>query len=108
MVKFLNDDDRLRPGCVAAFGAILRANPLVRLATSRRQPIDAAGAALPDVAATMPITKVSAIMSGREPGGLPLAHPINPVGEATTPVVPRADPVHRDARSVPLGGAGYT
>src|SRR5258706_16193601 len=92
MVKFLNDDDRLRPGCVAAFGAILRANPLVRLATSRRQPIDAAGAALPDVAATMPITKVSAIMSGGGAGGLVLPPPINLVGRATTPGVPRAHP----------------
>ena len=30
-VKFLNDDDRLRPGCVAALSMILRANPLIKI-----------------------------------------------------------------------------
>ncbi len=107
MVKFLNDDDRLRPGCVAVLGAILRANPLVRLATSKRQPIDAAGAALPDVAATMPITQVSAIMSGRELGDFVLAHSINLIGEPTTAMFRRADLVLEDGGIFRWGGRDY-
>jgi len=107
MVKFLNDDDRLRPGCVAALGAILRANPLVRLATSKRQPIDATGAALPDVAATMPITMVSAVMSGRELGDFVLAHSINLIGEPTTAMFRRADLVLEDGGIFRWGGRDY-
>jgi len=107
MVKFLNDDDRLRPGCVAALGAILRANPLVRLATSKRQPIDAAGAALPDVAATMPITKVSALMSGRELGDFVLAHSINLIGEPTTAMFRRADLAVEEGGIFRWGGRDY-
>jgi hypothetical protein len=92
---------------VAALGAILRANPLVRLATSKRQPIDAAGAALPDVAATMPITKVSAIMSGRELGDFVLAHSINLIGEPTTAMFRRADLVLEEGSIFRWGGRDY-
>src|SRR4051812_20401209 len=68
MIKFLNDDDRLRAGCVAALAAVLAANPGVKLATTKRQPIDGNGTPLRDIPATMPIANVSAIVSGRELG----------------------------------------
>jgi len=107
MVKFLNDDDRLRPGCAAALSMILRANPLVRLATSRRQPIDAAGAPLPDVPATMPITMVSALMSGRELGDFVLAHSVNLIGEPTTAMFRRADLALEEGSIFRWGGREY-
>src|SRR5262249_37894806 len=91
MGKFLNDADRLPPGCVAAFAAILRGNPSVRLATSKRQPIDDNGAPLRDIPPTMAITNVSAIMSGRELGDFVLAHSVNLIGEPTTVMFRRAD-----------------
>ena len=43
LVKFLNDDDRLRADCVARLSAAFD-DPRIRLATSRRLVIDAAGA----------------------------------------------------------------
>jgi hypothetical protein len=107
MVKFLNDDDRLRPGCVAAFAAILRANPQVKLATSKRQVIDASGNALADVPATMPITKVSALMSGRELGDFVLAHSVNLIGEPTTAMFRRADLRLEDGGIFRWGGREY-
>jgi hypothetical protein len=107
MVKFLNDDDRLRPGCVAAFAAILRANASVRLATSKRQPIDANGGALRDGPATMAITAVSAIMSGRELGDFVLAHSMNLIGEPTTVMFRRADVQLEEGALFRWGGRDY-
>ena len=91
LLKFLNDDDRLRPGCVAAMAGVLGANRSVMLVTSRRQPIDSAGARLPDPTATMPLASVSALMSGRELGDFVLAHSTNLIGEPTTVMFRRAD-----------------
>lgn len=107
MVKFLNDDDRLRPGSVATLAAVLRANPLVRLATSKRQVIDAAGAMLADVPATLPITKVSAIMAGRELGDFVLAHSVNLIGEPTTAMFRRADLALEEGGIFRWGGHDY-
>ena len=107
MVKFLNDDDRLRPGCVAAFATVLRANPRVGLATSKRQPINAAGAPIPDSPGTMAITVVSAIMSGRDLGDFVLANSMNLIGEPTTAMFRRADLVLEDGGIFRWGGQDY-
>ena len=107
MVKFLNDDDRLRPGCVAAMAAVLAANRGVMLVTSRRFPIDASGARLPDPAATMPISMVSAMMSGRELGDFVMAHSVNLIGEPTTAMFRRADISLEDGLLFRWGGHDY-
>lgn len=91
MVKFLNDDDRLAPRCVEILAAVLEANPAVRLATSRRRIIDAAGQPGPDEAATQPVTRVSALMRGLDLGDFALGNSINVIGEPTTVLFRRAD-----------------
>lgn len=107
MIKFLNDDDRLRPGCVAAMAAVLVANPGVMLVTSRRQPIDASGARLADPPSTRPITNVSALMSGRELGDFALVHSMNVIGEPTTVMFRRADISLEDGLLFRWGGRDY-
>lgn len=107
MAKFLNDDDRLRPGCVAALASVLAANPGVRLATTKRQPIDVNGAPLRDIPATMPIANVSAIVSGRELGDFVLAHSINLIGEPTTVMFRKADVAIEDGALFRWGARDY-
>ena len=84
LAKFLNDDDRLLPGCIARLAAALDANPNVALATSRRQVIDASGAARADVPATSPVSYVSCTTPGIELGELALVNGLNLIGEPTT------------------------
>ena len=107
LVKFLNDDDRLRPGCVAALAAVLESNAAVKLATSRRHPIDGDGRRLPDVAATTPLAQVSALMSGRELGDFVLVHSLNLIGEPTTAMFRRADVTPEDGLLFRWGGRDY-
>jgi glycosyltransferase involved in cell wall biosynthesis len=84
LVKFLNDDDRLLPGCVESLAAVLEANPAVMLATSRRRVIDAAGEPLSDIQATQPLSIISAMFIGRELGDVALVNSVNVIGEPTT------------------------
>ena len=107
VLKFLNDDDRLRPGCVAALAAPLKANPALKLATSRRLPIDGAGNRLPDAPATRPIALISALVSGRELADFVLLHSVNFIGEPTTAMFRKADVTLEDGRLFRWGGRDY-
>jgi hypothetical protein len=106
-VKFLNDDDRLRPGCVAALAAVFHAKPEVRLATTKRQPIDDAGAPLRDTPATVPISETSIVLSGRELGDFVLARSVNLIGEPTTVMFRRADLALEEGAIFRWGGRDY-
>jgi len=91
LVKFLNDDDRLRPGCVARLAAALDADPRASLATSRRAVIDAAGAARADTPATVAISHASCTIEGCELGDLALVNSMNLIGEPSTVMFRRRD-----------------
>jgi len=91
LVKFLNDDDRLLPACLATLAAALDANPRVTLATSRRQVIDALGGARPDLPATSPVSYVSCVTPGVELGDLALINALNLIGEPSTVMFRRKD-----------------
>ena len=90
-VKFLNDDDRLHPRCVSVLAGILRVNPGVSLATSRRFVIDAQGRRMPDVQATVPLSHVSALIPGAELANFVLMNMRNLIGEPSTVLFRRAD-----------------
>ena len=91
LAKFLNDDDRLLPDCIAQLAAALDADPRVGLATSRRQVIDERGAARADIPATSPVSYVSCVTAGVELGDLALVNGLNLIGEPTTAMFRRAD-----------------
>jgi glycosyltransferase involved in cell wall biosynthesis len=90
-VKFLNDDDRLHPRCVAVLAAALLHNPGVALATSRRFVIDEAGARLADLESTLPLAHVSAFVPGSELANFVLMNMRNLIGEPTTAMFRRSD-----------------
>jgi glycosyltransferase involved in cell wall biosynthesis len=106
-IKFLNDDDRLRPACVSTFAAVLQSNPAIKLATSRRIPIGASGERLPDGPATIPLAQVSALVAGRELGDFTLVHSMNFIGEPTTVMFRRAGITLEDGALFRWGGRDY-
>lgn len=89
-IKFLNDDDRLRPRCVETLARVLASNPAVMLATSRRCVIDQDGRECADIAPTEPVSHVSALMLGRELGDFVLVNSLNLIGEPSTAMFRRA------------------
>ena len=91
LVKFLNDDDRLRPQCVEALAAAFEFDPRITLVTSRRVVIDAEGKPGGDVFATTPLSHVSCLVPGMEMGDFNLANSTNLIGEPTTVMFRRAD-----------------
>lgn len=98
LLKLLNDDDRLLPGCVESLAWVLESNPAVTLATSRRSVIDGAGRLLPDIQATTPLSLVSSLLVGRELGDFLLVNSVNLVGEPTTAMFRRSQlPVEGDS-----------
>ena len=84
LVKFLNDDDRLRPECIAHLAAALDADPRITLATSRRDVIDERGAPRSGIPATSPVSYVSCVTTGVELGDLVLINGLNLIGEPST------------------------
>jgi glycosyltransferase involved in cell wall biosynthesis len=106
-IKFLNDDDRLRPQCVDVMARILAANPNVALATSRRCVIDDTGVERPDVPATAPVSHVTALMLGRELGDMVLVNSLNMIGEPTTVMFRKADLQLEEGMIFRWGGQDY-
>jgi len=106
-IKYLNDDDRLRPRCVETLATILRTNPGVRLAASRRIVIDAQGRPGQDILPTTPISHVSALMFGRDLGDFLLANGVNFLGEPSTGLFRRADLAVEDGVVFRWGGHDY-
>jgi len=106
LLKFLNDDDRLRPDCVERLAQALD-DPGVSLATSRRAVIDANGVLRADTPATTSITNATGTIAGRELGDLALVNSQNFIGEPTTVMFRRAD-VAPEAKGIfTWGGKSY-
>jgi glycosyltransferase involved in cell wall biosynthesis len=107
LVKFLNDDDRLRPDCVGRLAEAFQAHARLRLATSRRQVIGEDGTARADLPATSPVSYASCVIEGFELGDLALVNGLNLIGEPST-VMFRRDDVQPEAGGVfTWGGKSY-
>jgi O-antigen biosynthesis protein len=91
LVKFLNDDDRLAPACVAALVGAFDFDPRITLATSRRVVIDAGGQTQPDILATVPLARVSCLIPGRELADFALINSTNVIGEPSTVMFRKRD-----------------
>ena len=90
-VKFLNDDDILNPECISRLIHIFQRNPSVKLATSRRQPIDAEGNALKDTFFTAPPLDRTSIVDGRSAIRYILGSRNNFIGEPSNVLFRRSD-----------------
>jgi glycosyltransferase involved in cell wall biosynthesis len=107
LAKFLNDDDRLRPGCLGSLAGALETNPGASLATSRRRVIDGEGRELAGVASAAAISHVSAFMPGRELGDFVLANALNLIGEPTTVMFRRSRVAVEEGALFRWGGKDY-
>lgn len=105
-IKFLNDDDRLLPGCVEQLAGVLIPQPGVVLATSRRRVIDERGTVSPDIPATTALSQVPALMSGRDLGDFLLVNSVNFIGEPST-VLFRRGAVRLEGPLFAWGGRDY-
>ena len=90
-IKFLNDDDRLRPRCVEGLLAGFQFDARVTLAVSRRAVIDDRGQQQPDIAPTKPLAPVSCMVPGIELGDFTLINGLNMLGEPTTALFRKRD-----------------
>jgi len=90
-VKFLNDDDRLRPRCVEGLLAGLHFDARVTLAVSRRALIDERGVQHADIAVTQPMARFSCMVPGLEMGDFVLINGVNVLGEPSTALFRKAD-----------------
>lgn len=106
-VKFLNDDDRLRPDCVARHVEAFEQFPGLRLCTSRRAVIDERGVEGKPLAPTIPLAHVSCLMSGQDLGNFVLVNGVNFIGEPTTVTFRKSDVVAEAAGIFTWGGRGY-
>jgi glycosyltransferase involved in cell wall biosynthesis len=107
-IKFLNDDDRLRPSCVEALAGALMANPRVTLAFSRRAVIDEHGSSVGgDIPATTPLAMLNALFPGIELGNLVLANFTNFIGEPSTALFRRASVEMQDGFLFRWGGHDF-
>jgi len=90
-LKFLNDDDRLHPECVARMAAILDDHPAVTLVTSYRRLIDADDKPLPDTIWNSPLVLKDSLVDGRRLINQVLSEGTNRLGEPTTVMFRKAD-----------------
>lgn len=107
LVKFLNDDDRLRPACIARLAEGFDRDPKVTLASSRRQVIDEAGNARADIPPTTPISHATCTIEGTELGNLVLVNSLNLIGEPSTVMFRRADVTVESGGVFSWGGRSY-
>ncbi len=90
-IKFLNDDDVLEPHCVETLLRAFLEVPDLVLATSHRQPIDAASRPIGDIPATRPVVASDSIVSGVSLANAMIMYGLNIVGEPSTMMFRRRD-----------------
>lgn len=90
-VKFLCDDDLLRPDCVASLLDAFRHAPDIALATSHRRRIDENGIVLDDQPATQSIVAEDTTIAGYTLANAMLMAGLNWVGEPSTVLFRKVD-----------------
>lgn len=90
-LKFLHDDDRLHPQCVARLVAAMEQTPGVALASCRRQRIGPDNEALPDILQTSYPFASDVIINGKELVSFFGDHTLNFIGEPSCMLCRRQD-----------------
>ncbi|YCH29162.1 glycosyltransferase [Erwinia sp. D4-22] len=83
-VKFLYDDDMLKPNCISALVNAINCHSSVRIATSRRELIDAAGMHRVDFLASVPPVTQDSVLYGPDLATFQADQIINFIGEPST------------------------
>ncbi|GLR11024.1 O-antigen biosynthesis protein [Mixta theicola] len=86
-IKFLYDDDLLKPNCISALVEAINRHPDIIMATSRRDLIDAAGKHRPDFLATVPPVSQDSVLYGPDLARFQADQIINFVGEPSTVLI---------------------
>lgn len=86
-IKFLNDDDVLRPQCISRMVDVLTNDKSISMVTSKRLLIDEHSAELPEILATHNPFSEDAIINGNDLIEFIRVFPINFVGEPSTVLV---------------------
>jgi glycosyltransferase involved in cell wall biosynthesis len=107
LIKFLNDDDRLRPRCVEALVGGMQFDARVSLSMSRRAVIDEEGRVQPDIAPTAPLARFSCMVPGTELGDFVLINSVNVIGEPSTCLFRKRDLQPEGAGLFAWGGFDY-
>lgn len=90
-IKFLHDDDKLAPDCIASLVAVMENEADIALASSRRQRIDDDDEPLPDILATSFPFAGDVVINGRELVSFLGDHTINFIGEPSCILARRSD-----------------
>ncbi|WP_170800131.1 glycosyltransferase [Stutzerimonas stutzeri] len=90
-IKFLYDDDRLQPECIASLLDLMQGDTSVSLASSRRQLIDHAGNNIPDIYASVYPFDTDVLIDGQQLVSFLAEHTINFIGEPSSVMCRRAD-----------------
>lgn len=103
-VKFLHDDDILRPDCVERLVQVMEDDPGISLATSRRQLIDEEDNPVPDILATIFPFASDTLLDGDDLISFLADHTINFIGEPSCVMCRREDIAPFGARLMDLNG----
>lgn len=87
LVKFLYDDDLLKPHCVSALVEAINQHPDIIMATSRRDLVDASGKPRSDFLATIPPVSQDSVLYGPDLARFQADQIINFVGEPSSVLI---------------------
>ncbi|MET3813336.1 glycosyltransferase [Pantoea sp. UYEF8] len=86
-IKFLHDDDVLKPDCVSKLVAAINQHPDIVMATSHREMIDAKGRRLPDHEGTAPLFNRDSVLYGLDVINFQATKPLNFIGEPSVVLI---------------------
>lgn len=90
-VKLFSDDDLLTPDCVSKLVAAIEADDDIRIATSRRQRVNAKGVREEDILATACPARQNIVIHGLDLFGFQAQGPLNFIGEPCSVLLYRED-----------------
>jgi len=92
-IKFLHDDDMLKPDCVSKLVAAINQHPDIVMATSHREMIDVRGRRLPDHEGSAPLFNSDSVLHGQDVINFEAGQPLNFIGEPSVVLI-RATVLH--------------
>lgn len=86
-IKFLHDDDVLKPCCVSKLVQAINCHPDIVMATSHRELVDVQGNPLPDHQGTAPLFNRDSVLHGQDVINFQAEKPLNFIGEPSSVLI---------------------